>query len=199
MTSMKPSPLARCIAVVAVATLSLSSGCAEYVAINSAPQGAKAYVDGEFIGTTPAWTYIPRSQVGPNHTYEVSSSNCDPAEGTIPVYVASGRVVGYIFTVGLLALFKGPYYFSQVDVELQGGDCGARRSRGSGVEAPAVQVLQIVGDGNAPLSRAAPGSAQELEARLETLRGLYNRKLISEEEYERERNRAMKTFSEANR
>ena len=64
------------------------TGCSEYVAIKSYPGGAKAYVDGQVIGTTPAYTYIPRSQVGLPHTWRVEFRNCDAAEGNLETGIA---------------------------------------------------------------------------------------------------------------
>lgn len=186
--------------VTVLAAVALTSSCAEYVGINSNPHGANAYVDGKFIGTTPAWTHIPRSEVGPDHTFKVAASNCDPAEGKLPVYVAPGRVVGYIFTAGILGIFKGPSYFPEVDVDLQGGDCIARKAAPvPDTTTPTVQVIQIVGDGNSSVRGTNQSSTQKLESQLGTLRSLYKRKLISEAEYEKERNRAIEAFGKASR
>jgi len=190
----------RTVAVAALGILLMSSSCAEYVGINSRPSGANAYVDGKFIGTTPAWTHIPRSEVGPDHTFKVTASNCEPAEGTIPVYVAPGRVVGYLFTVGLWGIFKGPYYFPEVDVDLQGGDCTVPTlAPVADTATPAVQVIQIVGDGNSSVRGTGGTPTQKLESQLKTLRDLYKRKLISESEYEAERKRAIQAFGNASR
>src|SRR5215813_3237961 len=88
----------------ATLVVALLPGCAEYVSIKSYPAGAQAYVDGVLIGSTPAETSIPRSQVGDPHTWRVEFRNCDFAEGNLETGIAGGRVTGYIFTAGILAI-----------------------------------------------------------------------------------------------
>jgi PEGA domain-containing protein len=171
-------------------------GCAESVAIKSYPPGAKAYIDGQFVGTTPAATQIPRGNVTAEHNWRVEFRNCDGAEGKLAVRVAPGRIVGYIFTLGILAAFRGPYYFPVVDTALNGGDCETVL-RPAMAPAPGITVNQIVGDRN-----QAGGSGQEatktqkLAERLTTLRDLYNRKLISQDLYERESQRAVRDLGD---
>jgi PEGA domain len=171
------SPARWLAAIVALAFLPLS-GCAEWVEIKSYPPGAKAYVDGSFIGTTPASTEIPRNLVTPNHTWKVEFRNCEPAEGRIERGVAGGRIAGYIFTAGILAIFRGPYYFAPVDVALNGGDCEPpNRARPAAAAPPAITVQQIVGDRNVAPASGGPQmtDTERLAERLTTLRDLYNR------------------------
>jgi PEGA domain-containing protein len=173
-------------------------GCAESVAIKSYPPGAKAYIDGQFVGTTPVSTQFPRDQVTPEHTWRVEFRNCDPTEGKLATRVAPGRIVGYVFTLGILAAFRGPYYFPVVDTALSGGDCETLHNR-SGTVAPAagITVNQIVGDRNQAGSNGQEATkTQRLAERLTTLRDLYNRKLISQEIYERESQKAVRDLGE---
>ncbi len=163
-------------------------GCAERVRIKSYPPGAKAFLDGEYIGSTPAVTTIPRSQVGKPHNWKVEYRNCDPAEGQLIPRVGGGRVVGYIFTLGFVALFKGPRGFPPVEAALTGGDCETRSEARSERRPSGITVQQIVGDRNRPVGSSEDGvsESERLAERLKTLRDLYNRKLISQEVYERE-------------
>ena len=39
--------------------------------------------------------------------------------------VAPGRIVGFVFSLGISAIFQGPNYFVPVDTALTGGDCGS--------------------------------------------------------------------------
>jgi hypothetical protein len=168
------------------------------MAIKSYPPGAKAYIDGQYIGTTPIATQIPRGEVTTEHTWRVEFRKCDPTEGKFATRVAPGRIVGYIFTLGILAAFRGPYYFPVVDTALSGGDCETL-SKAKSVVAPAsgITINQIVGDRN-----QAGGGGQEatktqkLAERLTTLRDLYNRKLISKETYEQESQKAVRELGE---
>lgn len=184
--------------MLASASLVLLAGCAESVLIKSAPPGAKAFVDGKYIGSTPAVTEIPRGEVTADHQWRVEFRNCEPAEGMLHRGIAGGRIVGYIFTAGFTAIFRGPYYFVDVDVPLGGGDCEGPGSAHALPAAPGITVQQIVGDRN-----AVPGSVQEgptatqrLAERLTTLRDLYNRKLISQEIYEQETQKAVRQLGD---
>lgn len=100
------------------------SGCAEYALIRSYPPGSSAYVDNELVGSTPIYASFPRSEVKPGHKWRVEYGNCEPAEGELTTGVAPGRIVGYVFSLGISAIFQGPNYFVPVDVALSGGDCG---------------------------------------------------------------------------
>ena len=165
-----------------MATLAISvAGCAESVLIKSYPGGAKAYIDDQYVGSTPAATEIPRGAVTSMHTWKVEFRNCDSAEGKLQTRVAPGRIVGYIFTLGIVAIFRGPYYFPPVDAMLVGGDCESR-SQGKQAAPPGITIQQIVGDRNqATGSGPEVTKTQRLSERLTTLRDLYNRKLISKE------------------
>ena len=184
----------RSTAALLVVTLFLS-GCAESFNIKSYPAGSKAYVDDHLIGTTPTYAQIPRTEVGLPHTWRVEFRNCDAAEGQLQTGVAPRRIVGYIFTAGILAAFRGPRYYHDVDAILTGGDC---ESTGHAYPAPAPQpgimIQNIVGDHNrAPTTTGSEISKTErLNERLTTLRDLYNRKLISKEAYEQESQKAIR-------
>ena len=173
--------------------------CSETVLIKGYPPGAKAYVDGEFIGTTPAYTKIPRDEVSNKHTWRVDFRNCDPIEGPLVTRVAAGRIVGYVFTAGILAIFKSPRSFLPVDVALTGGDCEPQQTTAKPAPAPpGITVQQIVGDRNLTTGASGDGTTktQRLAERLRTLRDLYNRKLISKETYESESQKAIKDLTE---
>ena len=174
--------------------LALFSGCAESVLVKSYPGGAKAYLDGQIIGTTPAQTQIPRGQVGAPHTWRVEYRNCDPAEGSLQTGIAGGRVAGYIFTLGILAIFRGPHYYKPVDAILTGGDCETAKAAPT---QPGITVQQIVGDRNVVPAGQGISNTRKLAQQLETLRDLYNRKLISKEVYESESQKAVREYTGA--
>ena len=193
MKSRHPVCAVRSISALLVLMLAVP-GCAEYVQIKSYPGGAKAYVDGQPIGTTPASMEIPRSQVGLPHTWRVDYRNCDFAEGNLETGIAGGRVVGYIFTAGILAIFRGPHYYRPVDAILTGGDCeGPGQARSFVPQQPGIMIQNIVGDKNQLTGTAQDISkTQHLAERLTTLRDLYNRKPISTLVYEQESQKAVK-------
>jgi hypothetical protein len=172
-------------------------GCGERVRIKSYPPGALAYLNDELIGTTPAETKMSRRQVSRRNQWRVEFRNCEPAVGELRTRVAPGRVVGYIFTAGILAIFRGPYAFVPVDAVLTGGDCetgGHAAPVRQPTAPPGITIQQIVGDQNrATGSNVGDGmtDTQRLAERLTILRDLHNRKLISEEIYERESQKAL--------
>lgn len=189
-----PRSFTSLVLVCLVTTLMLSSGCAEIVDIRSYPAGAKAMIDGRVIGTTPTSAAIPREQVGLPHTWRVEYRNCDYAEGQLTTGIAGGRIVGYIFTAGIFALFRGPYYYPEIDAVLTGGDCeGAPRAHQPYQQQPGILIQNVVGEKNqATTGTAEVSKTQRLSERLTTLRDLYNRKLITEEIYEQEMQKAIK-------
>jgi hypothetical protein len=146
----------------------LLSGCAEWAVFKSYPAGGQVTLDGKVVGLTPTRVQIPRSQVTDPHDWRIDYRNCEVATGTLQTDLAPGRIVGYVFTLGILALFRGPDYIQPVDVALHGGDCSPG--------APAV----------APDARQ-----QQLQQQLDMLRDLYRRNVISREEFERESMKAI--------
>ncbi len=164
--------------------------------IKSYPPGAKAYVDDQFIGTTPATVAIPRDKVTSPHPWRVEYRNCDSAEGMLTTRVAGGRIAGYIFTLGIVAIFRGPYYFPPIDTPLNGGDCETATRQKS--PAPAgITVNQIVGDRNQAGSAGQDVTkTQKLAEKLTTLRDLYNRKLISQDVYDKETQKALRDMGD---
>lgn len=78
-------------------------GCAETVTFRSAPPGAKVFVDGGYVGVTPT-TYSTQDVVPRN--YRVEEEGFSTVEGSIVPQLAPGRVVGSIFTFGILAAYR---------------------------------------------------------------------------------------------
>ncbi len=157
-------------------------GCAERVSIKSYPPGAKAYLDDQYLGTTPILTSLPRSQVGKNHTWRIEYGDCDPATGPLRTRVGAGRIVGYAFTLGISAIFKGPRAFRPVDVALSGEGCSTRSA--ARPENPLVVTIP-------PAAREPDDDVRDVAKRLETLRDLHDRGLLSEAEYRIEKERAL--------
>ena len=137
------------------------------VGMRSVPSGANVYLDGELVGTTPLQLAVPCDQVVDRH-YRIEYPGCAPAEGIVNARVAPGRVVGMVFSLGITAIFQCPRYFVPINANLTGPGCGA---------------------GLAWAPAAAPSS--DLETRLKTLKDLRDRGVITEEQYQRERQNAL--------
>ncbi|MDX2171205.1 MAG: hypothetical protein SF182_29320 [Deltaproteobacteria bacterium] len=148
----------------ALLVLSLAcSGCAEWAVFKSYPAGGEVTLDGQVVGTTPMRVQIARSQVTDPHSWRIAYRNCEVATGMLQTDLAPGRIVGYVFTLGILALFRGPDYIHPVDVALHGGDCSPGASPSS-----------------------VDNRQQQLQQRLDMLRDLYRRNVISRETFEHE-------------
>lgn len=168
----------------------VGSGCSESFQIRSYPLGAKALVDGKVVGSTPTEVVIPRAQAGLVHKWRVEFRNCDYAEGEAHPGIAPGRVITYILTAGIFAAIRGPYYYNDVDAVLTGGDCEGHPTTAAPSQ-PGIMIQNIVGDKNQAGTAQEISKTQRLSERLTTLRDLYNRKLISEEVYDREMKKAI--------
>ena len=169
----------------------VAAGCSESFQIRSYPMGARALVDGNVVGSTPTEVVIPRSHAGLTHKWRVEFRNCDYAEGEVHPGIAPGRIVAYFLTAGIFAAIRGPYYYNDVDAMLTGGDCESGQLRQTAPAQPGILIQNIVGDKNQAGTAQDVSKTQRLSERLTTLRDLYNRKLISEDVYEREMKKAV--------
>lgn len=133
----------------------------------SVPSGAQVYLDDQLIGTTPLSLSVACDQVV-DRRYRIQYQDCEPAEGILSARVAPGRVVGMVFSLGVSAIFQCPNYFVPVNVLLTGGVCGS---------------------GGVPV--AAQGPSGDLAERLRVLRDLHQRGVLTDAEYEQERERAL--------
>jgi len=189
----QPAPL-----LLASATLLslIVAGCSESFQIRSYPAGARALIDGKVVGSTPAEVVIPRSQAGLPHKWRVEYRNCDYAEGDLHAGIAPGRVITYFLTAGIFAAIRGPYYYNDIEAMLTGGDCEPGQARSGTPAQPGILIQNFVGDKNQASTGSQQDKTQRLAEKLSTLRDLYNRKLISEETYEQETQKATREFSQ---
>lgn len=86
-----------------------TGGCAEHFVFRG-PPGASIYVNEVKIGTAPVTYKVPRAAP---FRYRVGEKDCVSAEGTMETRKSAGRIVGMIFTAGLLATVRGATVFRQ--------------------------------------------------------------------------------------
>jgi hypothetical protein len=112
-----------------VLVVALTVGCAESVLVRSVPPDAKVFIDNKLVGSTPI-NFATRD-VRPL-LYRVEKPGYPTAEGQIQTRIAPGRVVGAVFTLGILAIFRPMHYFTPnpLDVIL-------------GTEGPPVAVIHL--------------------------------------------------------
>ncbi|MBI1816752.1 MAG: SHOCT domain-containing protein [Deltaproteobacteria bacterium] len=116
------------------------------------------------IGTSPVLFTTPtKSLERSTFHYRVEADGYVPAEGELKERVSAGRIVGYVFTVGILRAFRGVKTFREpVEITLQ------------------------------PVGATAHAASTALEARLNELKSLHDRGVISDEEYRQARAAALK-------
>jgi hypothetical protein len=104
-------------AVLVTVMLPVVWGCAESVLFRSTPGDARVTVAGEPVGTTPV--YYESRDVRPK-PYRVEKAGYPSVEGMLGTRVSRGRIVGTIFTLGILRIFKQFRYFDPwiIDVQL---------------------------------------------------------------------------------
>jgi hypothetical protein len=145
--------------IVALGLLLMCGGCAEHVHIVTVPPGARIYLDGRLSGTTPYTFSVPRSEIR-NIPYKVELENYRTVEGTLYKRVAPGRVVGAFFTLGILYIFRSPFYIESFN-----------------------QYLAVV----PPQTQPSAAPAIPIEERLKRLQELRDDKVLTNEEYERQK------------
>ncbi len=143
------------------------SGCAQATMIRSFPAGARVSYRGNAIGLTPTVFTLPPSESGDSVTLRLEHDGYRPEDVTIAKEVSPARITGGIFTLGLLWLVKPPRTLPDpVLVTLN--------------------PLPSVALGSSPAA-VPPPIDDPVEARLRKAKDLYDRGLISGEEYRRYR------------
>jgi len=143
-----------------VTAVLLISGCAESVSVRTSPPGAAVYVDDEMIGVSPVGARWPRAALSDPPKYRVQLDGYRAVEGRFRTRVSGGRIVGAAFTFGILLAFRSPRYFVPVSIALERVDV--------------------------PTLKEATGSGS-VEERIQKLRKLYERGLLTDQEYQRYR------------
>ncbi len=94
------------VALVAALALLSSSGCVQSSVITSDPEGAEVWVQGEYLGMTPA-TYRSRSGLPQRFSIRLEKPGYEPVR-------AAGIEKLYMADISLLALLPGivPYFFT---------------------------------------------------------------------------------------
>lgn len=153
---------------------------AETASFRSTPEGARVYIDGKYVGDTPLELTFECSAVA-DREYRIERDGCLTSSGILNARVGAGRMVGAAFSAGISLIFKCPQYFVPVRVAL---DCGEPR-----------QVPIAVDDLPPPRNlrkeraqqRERAVKAADIEPRLNALKDLRDRGVITEDEYLRER------------
>jgi hypothetical protein len=150
------------------------------LAVRDAPAGSRVYIDGTYISDTPFDLTVPCDEVV-DRKYRIESPDCGTAEGIANARVRPGVIVGMVFTFGILAAFKCPRYFVPVRPAFPEGACAAA---GTGGVLPPPRPI------NHP-QPAAQEPSGDLAERLRMLRDLHDRGVLTDAQYEAEREKAL--------
>lgn len=165
-----------CIAVVLLLISVL--GCADRTQIHTDPSGASVFVRDRLFCVTPCLYSSPRSQFTTNTPIRIEKDGYQPVQTTLQTFVSPGRIVGGVFTLGLAPLFKRPHtYISRHDFRLY-------PSASSTGQPASSRTLE------SPVPLSSESTA--VRSRLAELQGLYEKGLVSRQEYDRARARALR-------
>ena len=162
----------RIVGVIAFFAACSATGCSEYTLIRSYPPGAKLYINDHFEGLTPVTFSVPRSDFA-DHDFLVrlERTGYGTVNETLAKRICPGRIVGGVFTLGIVFIFKGPTCFAYPQDFTLEATSGAPKSDSGDV-----------GSGHQP-------TVQERLRRIENMR---DQGTITNEEYQRFRQQILK-------
>src|SRR5690242_9766199 len=86
-------------------------GCAESTFIRTSPPDAKVYVNDKFVGVSPVEYSVSRGEFRENIPVRIERDGYYPVSSTLQTHIATGRVFGGLFALGIPFLFRGPTAF----------------------------------------------------------------------------------------
>lgn len=89
----------------------VTAGCSESTRIQTSPPGARVYVDNVLVGVAPTVFTTSRAELSKPHMCRAELDGYAPAEEPLRTTLAVGRLIGAIFTLGIVYAFRSPYAF----------------------------------------------------------------------------------------
>lgn len=137
-------------------------GCAESTVIRSYPPGSKLYVNDHFKGLTPVVLTVPRSEFADdNLRVRLEHDGYATAQEKLKKRMCGGRIVGGVFTLGIVLLFKRPTCFASPQYFV----LAALPTQTAGSVVPAARKATVA-------------------ERLQRIQKMHDQGIISDEEYE---------------
>jgi len=93
-----------------LASATMLASCSESVMIRSEPPGAKAYVNDGLVGTTPFVFSVQRGDLQHSYSLRLEKDGYEPYTDTLRTRIAGGRATGAFFTLGIVYIFRSPWY-----------------------------------------------------------------------------------------
>jgi hypothetical protein len=101
-----------CRRVALPALVAILAGCAESTEILSDPSGARISVNGRFVGAAPVIFAVPREEFSAQEfTVTAEREGYEPGGFQLQKRTCPGRIVGGVFTLGIVFLFRPPTCF----------------------------------------------------------------------------------------
>ncbi len=97
--------------VIAGCLLLAAAGCAHRTRINSNPPGASVYVRDRFACLTPCLYSTPSSQLQDHTPLRIERPGYQTIDTELKTGTHASRIVGGLFTLGLVPLFKRPHTY----------------------------------------------------------------------------------------
>ncbi|MEW5918037.1 MAG: PEGA domain-containing protein [Gemmatimonadota bacterium] len=144
--------------VALIVLIATTIGCTESVYIQTTPPGARVFVNNREIGVSPFEFEAPSKDLPTTrYEYRMELPGYRPAEGFLPTRVSVGRVIGSIFTFGLIAAIRGVRVFGedQMQETLYPLEAVARAGGGPPIGVPHSRKVFFT---TAPLSSLPPNS-----------------------------------------
>jgi hypothetical protein len=146
------------------------SGCASETVIRTVPAGADVFVNGQTVGPSPATYRIADDAWHPPYKYHVALEGYLPADGEFVPFPAVGRIIGAVFTLGIVAAFRPMY-------ELEDS-----------------YLISLTPDPAASHAKPAPDRGTSLEEKLTELKQLHDEDKISDDDFRRQKARLLEEF-----
>jgi hypothetical protein len=153
------------------------AGCSEWVQINSAPQGARCYVDGAMRGRTPLRTVVESTATGPNPRIRLAKKGYHDYIGILkkkaqPGKIAADLMLGSLSPLAMAqnaALVSGDYSFDLVPKDPRTSD-GVQPGRADDVVRLPVRACTQTGTTRGEVAREKQASADRPRTRTRRVR-----------------------------
>jgi hypothetical protein len=95
----------------ALALLALASACAHRTRILTQPPGASVFIADQFTCITPCMHSTPATELEDRTPLRLEREGYEPVTAELQTGYMTSRIVGGLFTLGLVPLFKWPYTY----------------------------------------------------------------------------------------
>jgi PEGA domain len=96
-----------------ILALLAESGCAHRTRIESAPSGASVFINDRFACTTPCMYQVGATQLAESPV-RLERRGFETVHDHLRTCTMTSRIVGGLFTLGLVPLFKWPHTYASV-------------------------------------------------------------------------------------